>query len=242
VVLRWPLPLAIAGLLATPASAADQSVTARPGNTFSPSEVTVDLGDTVTWNNGGGFHNVKFDDGSFEQPAEPDISQWSVERTFDKPGHYLYYCEQHGGPNGSGMSGHVAVRDATGTVPGPNPAPDPVTPPGLGVTAPREQALERLVERGLRPQVRCDGGCDATLRLSINGRTAKRFGLGERRTRIGRRKVSLPPSGRAKVRVRLKRKAKQELADASRGFKVRLDVRATRDTTETARRTVAIKP
>jgi plastocyanin len=233
VVLRWPLPLAIVALMAAPAGAADQSVTAGPDFSFSPSEVTVDLGDTVTWNNGGGFHNVKFDDGSFEQPGDPDLAQWTVERTFDAPGHHRYYCEQHGGPNGAGMAGTVHVRDATGNLP---------EPPGLSVTAPREAGLDRLRERGLRPRVRCSGGCEAALTLSVDGRTAKRFGLGERRTTIGAGKVSLPPSGSANVPVRLTRRARRRLAGAERGFRVRLDVRATRDTAETARRTIEIKP
>ena len=28
------------------------------GNTFSPSSLTINVGDTVTWNNTGGYHNV----------------------------------------------------------------------------------------------------------------------------------------------------------------------------------------
>ena len=28
------------------------------GNTFSPANITINQGDTVTWTNGGGFHNV----------------------------------------------------------------------------------------------------------------------------------------------------------------------------------------
>jgi plastocyanin len=240
VVLRWPLPLAIAVLLAAPASAADETVTATVSNDFSPADVTIDLGDKVTWNNGGGFHNVKFDDGSYEQPPDPDFSQWTVERTFDTAGAFRYYCEQHGGPDGTGMSGRVLVRDATGTVPGGEP--DPVTPPGLRVSAPARQRLERLRERGARAKVSCEGGCDARLRLSLDARTAKRFGFPRRRTTIGTRRLSLQPSGSADVRVRLTRKAKRALADAERGFKVRLDVRATRDTTETERRTIEIKP
>jgi plastocyanin len=238
VVLRWPLPLAIVALMAVPASAADESITATPTNTFSPSEVTIDLGDKVTWNNGGGFHNVKFDNGSFEEPADPDLAQWSAERTFDKPGHFRFYCEQHGGPNGAGMAGSVHVRDATGNAP----EPDPATPPQLGLSAPSPQALKRLVDRGARAKVACQGGCEATLVLSLDARTAKRFGFARRRTTIGTRKLTLQPSGSADVRVKLTRKAKRALAGAKRGFKVRLDVRATRDTSETARRTIAIKP
>lgn len=236
--LRWPLPLAIVGLMAAPASAADETVTATVSNDFSPADVTIDAGEKVTWDNGGGFHNVKFDDGSFEEPADPDPSQWTVERTFGTPGTFRYYCEQHGGPDGAGMSGRVLVRDATGTVPGP----DPVTPPGLKVSAPARQGLERLVERGARAKVSCAGGCDARLVLSIDARTAKRFGFAKRRRTIGTRTLSLQPSGSADVRVRLTRRARRALADAERGFKVRLDVRATRDTAETERRTIEIKP
>lgn len=237
VVLRWPLPLAIAGLMAVPAAAADQSVTAGPDFSFSPSEVTVDLGDKVTWSNGGGFHNVKFDDGSFEQPGDPELSQWSVERAFDAPGHHRYYCEQHGGPNGSGMAGTVHVRDAAGSVPEPEPK-----PPGLTVSAPAEQSLERLLGRGVRPQLRCENGCDVTLALSLDRRTAKRFGFRKRRTVVGDRTASLAAGRAGRVTVALTDRARRKLRSARRPFRIRLDVRAANDTSETARRTVAIKP
>ena len=94
---------------AVPALAADQSVTATPSNQFTPRNATVNQGETVTWTNGGGLHNVKFDDGSFEQPASGDSSPWTVSRSFDTPGTFRYYCEVHGGPNGAGMSGTVTV-------------------------------------------------------------------------------------------------------------------------------------
>jgi len=99
-------------LLVTPgdASAANQTVTASPSNTFSPSTVTINQGDTVTWNNGGGLHNVHFDDGSFDMPATPSSAAWSVSRMFTAPGTFRYYCEIHGGPGGSGMSGTVWVN------------------------------------------------------------------------------------------------------------------------------------
>ena len=108
---RWPLPLAIAALMVAPASAADETVTAQPSQVWAPDEVTIDMGDTVTWRNAGGFHNVEFDDGSFRDPAEPDTSAWTAERTFDAPGTFRYHCGFHG----SAMSGVVRVRDATAT-------------------------------------------------------------------------------------------------------------------------------
>ena len=95
---------------AVPALAANQTVTATNLNTFSPKTVVVNTGDMVTWNNGGGFHNVHFDDNSFDMPASPSSAAWSVSRTFTSPGTFRYYCEAHGGPNGSGMSGTVWVN------------------------------------------------------------------------------------------------------------------------------------
>lgn len=232
VLLRWPLPLAILALMAVPAGAADQSVTANIDNTFSPDHVTIDLGDKVTWNNGGGFHNVKFSNGSFEEPANPDFSNWTVERTFDRPGGFTYYCEQHGTPEGGGMAGHVEVRDATGNVP---------KPPGLSVTA-RDQRLARVLKRGVRARTGCENGCDAAFRLSFDARTAKRFGFPRRRTTIGTAKANLASDATRDVDVQLTDRAKRRLRGAKRAFKVRLDVRATQDTSETARRTVEIKP
>ncbi len=231
------LPLAIAVVLVVPASAADQSVTATPSDEFSPPAVEIDVGDTVTWNNGGGFHNVKFDDGSFEQPSSPSATPWTVQRTFDTPGTFRYYCEEHGGPGGAGMAGTVSVRDPSGTAP-----PPADIEPGLTVRARDEQPLKRLVERGLRVRARCVNGCDIRLKLSLAPRTAKRLGFRRRRVTIGRLTESLPVDRRVALDVVLKERAERKLADAERAFKVRLDVRATKDTSETAREKIKITP
>ena len=232
VVLRWPLPLAIVALMAVPASAADQSVTANPDNTFSPDHVTIDVGDKVTWKNDGGFHNVRFADGSFEEPGNPDVAQWTVERTFDRPGSFTYYCEAHGTPEGGGMAGHVEVRDATRSVP---------KPPGLTVST-RSQRLARVLKRGVRARTHCENGCDVSLKVSLDPRTAKRFGFRRRRTTIGTASRSLDPATAVDIDVKLTDRAKRRLRGAKRPFKVRLDVRAKQDTSETARRTIEIKP
>jgi plastocyanin len=234
---RWPLPLAFLILLAVPASAADQSVTAS-GTSFSPDSVTVDPGDTVTWSNGGGAHNVNFDDGSFNEPPSPDFSSWTVQRTFDTPGTFRYHCELHGAPNGGGMSGVVRVRDATGEVP------EPVeVPPGLTARARDEQGLKRLVGRkGVRVRTRCVNGCDVRLKLSLAPKTAARFGFARRRKTIGTERADLATNRTERLDVGLTRKAKKRLAGAERSFKVRLDVTATKDTRETARETVKIIP
>ena len=115
---------AAAALAVVPALAADQGVTATGGNKFSPATVTIDVGDQVTWTNAG-FHNVHFDDGSYQQPKVPN-DQWETEsRTFDAPGRYTYFCDAHG----HGMSGTVVVRDPNAPTPTPTPTPSATPTP-----------------------------------------------------------------------------------------------------------------
>ena len=97
------------------ALAANQSVLATPSNTFSPANVSVNVGETVTWTNDGGTHNVAFDDG-FTEPAMASPSMWTVSKTFSTAGSFGYYCAFHG----QSMSGTVAVQ-AAGTGPAPPP-------------------------------------------------------------------------------------------------------------------------
>jgi plastocyanin len=80
---------------------------------FQPSQITVDAGDEVSWSSSGqNPHTVTADDGSFGsgtlQPGE------SFSTTFDAAGSFAYYCEFHGGPGGTGMSGVVVVRAVGG--------------------------------------------------------------------------------------------------------------------------------
>jgi plastocyanin len=233
VTLRWPLTLAIAGLAAVPASAADQTVTAQPSSQWSPDEVTIDQGDTVTWNNAGGIHNVEFDDGSFTEPPTPSSGWSGVERTFNEAGTFRYHCGFHG----QAMSGVVGVRDATGTVP-----PPAEVDPGLDVSARAEQTLQRLLGRGLRARAGCENGCDIRLKISLAPKTAKRFGFARRRKTIGRETDSLAAGRETPFDIELRAKAENALEDARRAFKVRLDVRATNDTADTARQKIKITP
>lgn len=227
---RWALPLAIAVLAAVPASAADQSVSALPSTQWQPDDVTIDMGDTVTWHNEGGVHSVKFNDGSFEEPATPSTDPWTVDRTFDTAGTFRYVCGFHG----AAMPGVVRVRDATGQV--------PQTGPGLDVSARDEQTLKRLENRGLGVRASCDNGCDITLKVSLSPKTAKRFGFAKRRKTIGRESDSLSSGRTVAFDIALKPKAADALADAKRAFKVRLDVRASNDTADTARKKIKITP
>ena len=133
-------PAAVVGVLvmAAPAGAADETVTALPSDQFDRPNITVTLGDTVTWRNAGGLHNVRFDDDSFDQPANPSTSAWSVDWPTDRVGTFLYYCEAHGNVGGIGMAGRVTVNapppPGGGNPPpgGGNPPPGGGNPPGGG--------------------------------------------------------------------------------------------------------------
>lgn len=85
---------------------------------FSPSTLTIEVGDTVEWVNSGGIqHNVNGSTDSY--PANPvgfgrlDIAtSFTYSFTFSTPGTYGYHCDVHGSP-GSGMSGTLTVNTAT---------------------------------------------------------------------------------------------------------------------------------
>ena len=76
---------------------------------YSPTNLTISVGETVTWDNVAGFHDVVAYDGSFELPAcsAPCIIG-SI--TFDTPGVYEYYCSV-GNHEQQGMVGTIIVDD-----------------------------------------------------------------------------------------------------------------------------------
>jgi plastocyanin len=87
---------------------------------FSPQTLTVTAGDTVTFINLGGYHNVVADDGSFRCArgcdddgqggnGNSDNGFWSVRLSFPAPGTVGYFCELHGSP-GEGMYGTIVVE------------------------------------------------------------------------------------------------------------------------------------
>jgi plastocyanin len=77
--------------------------------TYSPSIVFIQPGDTVTWTYAGGSmpHNVHADDNSYSNSLSS--SAWTFSHTFPAAGTSRYYCTAHGGPGGNGMSGSVIV-------------------------------------------------------------------------------------------------------------------------------------
>jgi len=89
------------------------------GVAFSPQFLTVQVGDTVTFMNKGGYHNVVADDGSFRcahgcdddgQGGNGNASDaiWFATVAFPTAGTVGYFCEPHGAP-GSGMYGTIEV-------------------------------------------------------------------------------------------------------------------------------------
>jgi amicyanin len=81
----------VAGLASAYAMAATSTVDIR-NNAFTPQDITIKAGDTVTWTNQDTVkHDVDFD--SFKSPLLGQGETYS--HTFDKPGTYSYDCDVH---------------------------------------------------------------------------------------------------------------------------------------------------
>jgi plastocyanin len=199
-----PLPF-LAGLAVAvvPSLAANQTVKTADPFSFDPQVVTINQGETVTWSNdSGGLHNVKFDDGSFEQPPDPSFATWTVSRTFNQAGSFGYVCRQHAS---SGMTGTVVVQPATtsGTTNTTGTTPTTTVPTKADQVAPRltVRALSRrLHRRALR------------LRVKVNERSSVRAsgkvkvpGAGSIKLRTARR--TLRAGSKATLKLKLSRTA-----------------------------------
>lgn len=111
---QFQLIITVVLLLISSAAHAQQLHIVTVGDSFfSPSNLTIQAGDTVRWTNGAGgmLHDVTADDGSF---ASQTASSFTFEVTFDTPGEFRYYCSVHGAPGGAGMSGTITVEGAGG--------------------------------------------------------------------------------------------------------------------------------
>lgn len=99
---------------AQPLSAANHEVR-LDGLSFIPRTLEIATGDTVTFRNVRGFHNVIADNGSFDSGA-PSDDAWTYTVQFNAPGDQPYFCDVHGSPGGIGMSGLIKVTGAATTV------------------------------------------------------------------------------------------------------------------------------
>lgn len=103
---------ALAGALfagVSPAHAASYSVSANANNTFTPSQLSITEGDSVTFSNAGGAHNVHFEE-DVDAAFPPQQDAWSFTRTFSAPGTYRYFDDAHGGRGGLDMAGVIVVN------------------------------------------------------------------------------------------------------------------------------------
>jgi len=84
---------------------------------FSPNDLTIEVGDTVRWINaaGGRLHDVTADDGSF---ASVTAASFSFEKTFNSIEEILYHCTVHStaaSQGGNAQNGRVNVVEAAAT-------------------------------------------------------------------------------------------------------------------------------
>jgi plastocyanin len=196
------------------ALAANQTVAASDYQ-FTPKDVTVNAGETVTWTNSGGFHNVHFDDG-FDQPADPiDVWPSPVTRTFGAVGSYRYICDAH---ESQGMTGTVSVVASGAPPPGPGGGspPPPVSAdkaaPGVKLSGRRRQSAVR--QRAVLVRVAVDETSTVSAKgtVSVPG-SSKVFRLrnASRKLAAGARatlKLKLPKQGVRALRRALARGAR----------------------------------
>lgn len=109
------------------APVADQTVAVN-NFSFTEQDITIEIGDTITWVNEQGRHNVVSTSGpvSFDS-GEPQTGEWEFSVTFSQPGVYQYICEPHAS---SGMFGSITVLESvTEPTDTPTPTVAPTTAP-----------------------------------------------------------------------------------------------------------------
>ena len=80
-------------------------------STYNPSNPTVTVGASVTFDNTAGVvsHDLIWESGSYTG-VTPDSTGWDVTFTADVAGSFGFYCSVHGDPGGIGMSGTLTVN------------------------------------------------------------------------------------------------------------------------------------
>jgi plastocyanin len=193
------------------ALAANGSVTATPSDTFSPAAVTINVGESVTWTNGGGNHNVVLAAGAVALNS-PSTSRWTLTHTFDAAGTFSYYCAIH---RALGMTGTVTVVAAPPGTPPPSGPPQnsPPTsnppgggPPGSGPNAKKKALSVTLKLSDAAPfageRIRLFG----TVKPARDGRRAsvqKRLRSGKFKT-IGTAKLKHSSGGKSTFSLRVR--------------------------------------
>ena len=158
---RAALLAALAAALARSGSATTFTVTVAPGftNTFSPSSLTINVGDTVTWVWAAPEHSTTSGnsctaDGKWDSGVQNDPFSFSF--TFTSAGTYPYFCTVH---CSIGMTGQIVVQEPPATPTSTPPAPLPTS------TAPAPTAT--VIAPGTVPTL--SPGMLALLGLALGG-------------------------------------------------------------------------
>ena len=86
--------LLVSSALSVPQAQAADAMVVMKSFDFSPMDVTIAVGSTVTWKNlDGEPHTVASVDGTFHSPALDQDDSYQFK--FDKPGVYKYICSIH---------------------------------------------------------------------------------------------------------------------------------------------------
>lgn len=110
-------PLLFSVLFAHALTSQTTHIVVASGTTFTPQNLTIQVGDTVVWENQSGLHNVYGDQSVFPGNPEsfssgaPAMAPWTYSHVFTIPGHYDYQCDVHAA---FGMVGSITVLPAAG--------------------------------------------------------------------------------------------------------------------------------
>lgn len=225
--------------LAGPALPADREV-GISGFRFSPDEVQVDPGDTVTWRYNGPDtnHSVtsqppgqaeEFDSDPGRMPRNEDHPiGTSFKHTFTKSGTFTYFCKVH-----PSMRGRVIVSGAPAG--GPPPPADGTPPLGGDSEPPRVTALRARPEAICPRRTRRCRTTGASLRLTLSEdaglkvrieRAGRQVRSVELSARAGRRSVRLAGRGLRPGRYRVSVVATDAAGNRSQAATTRLTVRS----------------
>lgn len=108
---RWIPTLLLLAFASATAQATEHFVNIDSDTlSFEPADLTIQVGDVVTWTNDGGLHNVVADDESFTS-GPPSEDLWVYSHTFNVGGVFGYNCSVHAG---QGMTGTITVEGIFG--------------------------------------------------------------------------------------------------------------------------------
>jgi plastocyanin len=138
----------LSGALATSAQAAPATVTVND-KAFGPSAVSINAGESVTWDFKEDGHNVKGDGGI---NGNNSFGTGTYTRTFSAAGTFSYICEAHPDMKGSVTVAEAAAAPGGGT-PGSNPTAGAATAAPAAWTFPAAEDRSAPLLRGLRARM-----------------------------------------------------------------------------------------